>query len=139
MLLFFFFQAEDGIRDYKVTGVQTCALPISRLGVARANLEDDELDPALSRVVQDAPEQRAGEAPATALRANRDVGDVDFVGDLPEAEVADHPPLLTHDPAVRDAVLLNLVEEGPPRPGHGERRALDAEDLLEVLGAHAVN
>src|SRR5256885_9230877 len=27
--LFFFFQAEDGIRDYKVTGVQTCALPIS--------------------------------------------------------------------------------------------------------------
>src|SRR3989454_5839841 len=26
--LFFFFQAEDGIRDYKVTGVQTCALPI---------------------------------------------------------------------------------------------------------------
>src|ERR687898_2303034 len=26
---FFYFQAEDGIRDYKVTGVQTCALPIS--------------------------------------------------------------------------------------------------------------
>src|SRR2546426_10702561 len=29
LYLFFFFQAEDGIRDYKVTGVQTCALPIS--------------------------------------------------------------------------------------------------------------
>src|SRR5256885_15254486 len=29
LILFFFFQAEDGIRDYKVTGVQTCALPIS--------------------------------------------------------------------------------------------------------------
>src|SRR5256885_10853724 len=29
MSFFFFFQAEDGIRDYKVTGVQTCALPIS--------------------------------------------------------------------------------------------------------------
>src|SRR5256885_11100947 len=27
-LVVFFFQAEDGIRDYKVTGVQTCALPI---------------------------------------------------------------------------------------------------------------
>ena len=25
---FFFFQAEDGIRDWSVTGVQTCALPI---------------------------------------------------------------------------------------------------------------
>src|SRR2546426_5150791 len=30
MMFFFFFQAEDGIRDYKVTGVQTCALPILR-------------------------------------------------------------------------------------------------------------
>src|SRR5699024_11760684 len=28
---FFFFQAEDGIRDRNVTGVQTCALPISKL------------------------------------------------------------------------------------------------------------
>src|SRR5437762_4443996 len=28
-LFFFFFQAEDGIRDTSVTGVQTCALPIS--------------------------------------------------------------------------------------------------------------
>src|SRR5256885_8495253 len=28
LFMFFFFQAEDGIRDYKVTGVQTCALPI---------------------------------------------------------------------------------------------------------------
>src|SRR5690348_18095756 len=27
--MFFFFQAEDGIRDGRVTGVQTCALPIS--------------------------------------------------------------------------------------------------------------
>src|SRR3989475_10531462 len=31
---FFFFQAEDGIRDLTVTGVQTCALPISSFGVA---------------------------------------------------------------------------------------------------------
>src|SRR5256886_15929656 len=30
---FFFFQAEDGIRDLTVTGVQTCALPISRARV----------------------------------------------------------------------------------------------------------
>src|SRR5699024_11673761 len=29
VLFFFFFQAEDGIRDRNVTGVQTCALPIS--------------------------------------------------------------------------------------------------------------
>src|SRR2546430_6966798 len=43
---FFFFQAEDGIRDLTVTGVQTCALPIfpdigeiSLAGVPRAELE----------------------------------------------------------------------------------------------------
>src|SRR5437016_6097655 len=30
LCFFFFFQAEDGIRDWSVTGVQTCALPISR-------------------------------------------------------------------------------------------------------------
>src|SRR5271165_7455987 len=30
MIFFFFFQAEDGIRDFHVTGVQTCALPICR-------------------------------------------------------------------------------------------------------------
>src|SRR5438445_10110399 len=51
-LCFFFFQAEDGIRDIGVTGVQTCALPISsaappaaparsrRRGRARAPLEE---------------------------------------------------------------------------------------------------
>src|SRR5215467_15902210 len=51
-MFFFFFQAEDGIRDYKVTGVQTCALPIlvpqtaSRPGQAAR----DALDHALGRL-----------------------------------------------------------------------------------------
>src|SRR3989449_6262580 len=35
---FFFFQAEDGIRDVAVTGVQTCALPICRSGAKRTAL-----------------------------------------------------------------------------------------------------
>src|ERR1039457_3721872 len=35
-----FFQAEDGIRDYKVTGVQTCALPISNGGGLSARAKD---------------------------------------------------------------------------------------------------
>src|SRR5256885_10510853 len=37
----FFFQAEDGIRDYKVTGVQTCALPILQLDQALHQREAD--------------------------------------------------------------------------------------------------
>src|SRR3712207_7329635 len=36
MFCFFFFQAEDGIRDIGVTGVQTCALPIWQLAGAFA-------------------------------------------------------------------------------------------------------
>src|SRR6266498_4767968 len=35
----FFFQAEDGIRDADVTGVQTCALPISVAGAANCSYE----------------------------------------------------------------------------------------------------
>src|SRR2546422_11562847 len=49
-LLFFFFQAEDGIRDVAVTGVQTCALPIwddaeqARVEVGRAVGEQMDQD-----------------------------------------------------------------------------------------------
>src|SRR5437868_7921993 len=42
---FFFFQAEDGIRDRNVTGVQTCALPISASDECR--VQSDELNSAL--------------------------------------------------------------------------------------------
>src|SRR2546422_6632495 len=42
---FFFFQAEDGIRDVAVTGVQTCALPISvALEAALLGRSDEEPD-----------------------------------------------------------------------------------------------
>src|SRR6266511_4716424 len=52
LLFFFFFQAEDGIRDFHVTGVQTCALPISapaaKLAAPIAALSYDQADPRLS-------------------------------------------------------------------------------------------
>src|SRR5437763_12025287 len=46
MYSFFFFQAEDGIRDTSVTGVQTCALPISctGAGTTRWAVAADALD-----------------------------------------------------------------------------------------------
>src|SRR6266540_4542828 len=41
LFFFFFFQADDGIRDRDVTGVQTCALPISRRpGLGKALIGD---------------------------------------------------------------------------------------------------
>src|SRR6266498_5531053 len=39
--IFFFFQAEDGIRDADVTGVQTCALPIFFHDVGKPETYDD--------------------------------------------------------------------------------------------------
>src|SRR5256886_8716572 len=43
----FFFQAEDGIRDLTVTGVQTCALPISEAEAEPAIADHRELEPGL--------------------------------------------------------------------------------------------
>src|SRR5206468_9382938 len=64
---FFFFQAEDGIRDLIVTGVQTCALPISALGFARGG----------AKLVLVDRDTEAGEATAGVVRQQG--GDVRFV------------------------------------------------------------
>src|SRR6266542_7173214 len=45
-LFFFFFQAEDGIRDATVTGVQTCALPISLLVRGGMLVDESQIRPA---------------------------------------------------------------------------------------------
>src|SRR2546422_10210724 len=50
---FFFFQAEDGIRDVAVTGVQTCALPISQLA-ARHDVVAITIDDPRERHLPDA-------------------------------------------------------------------------------------
>src|SRR5437868_10000058 len=83
---FFFFQAEDGIRDRNVTGVQTCALPIygcgapgDRLAMHRAatvvvaRLREKQQQPPGSTSRSNAPEratQRAGTSPPEIGRAS---------------------------------------------------------------------
>src|SRR5207249_6550415 len=47
----FFFQAEDGIRDRNVTGVQTCALPISITSRKEAGIPVAEVFPSLRGAV----------------------------------------------------------------------------------------
>src|SRR5579875_4117605 len=111
MYFFFFFQAEDGIRDHCVTGVQTCALPISRadqlvdlrivvvaggqprevpdvddrrIGVQRPGLAAAlQLD---ARADELSTARRAGGAEGTAGRRLRR-------GDAVEVEAAGHPHL----------------------------------------------
>src|SRR6266513_5067021 len=64
MSYFFFFQADDGIRDRNVTGVQTCALPISEARVPDRSAAPPERDgdPLRSAVhaVQRSEERRVG-------------------------------------------------------------------------------
>src|SRR3989304_7306303 len=50
-MFFFFFQAEDGIRDVAVTGVQTCALPIFRPWTDLVKLHPDVEGGALTEAV----------------------------------------------------------------------------------------
>src|SRR2546430_9819081 len=68
VLSVFFFQAEDGIRDLTVTGVQTCALPISitHVGGQAVNLgfvtgDLNNLGPHLLMGIKRAPVQRSEE------------------------------------------------------------------------------
>src|SRR3989449_10505368 len=78
LFLFFFFQAEDGIRDVAVTGVQTCALPISpargRPGDPAAHRPGDPRPPRAgatrARAVARTPETptgRSAERPVTSV------------------------------------------------------------------------
>src|SRR2546429_8283312 len=48
--IYFFFQAEDGIRDVAVTGVQTCALPISVSAEGKLQVELAQLEYNLPRM-----------------------------------------------------------------------------------------
>src|SRR2546430_7571174 len=70
---FFFFQAEDGIRDLTVTGVQTCALPISSCtGTARIPGRRERIHEALrARRVRGATCLRGRRAAAARERRGR--------------------------------------------------------------------
>src|SRR5699024_12195737 len=87
----FFFQAEDGIRDRNVTGVQTCALPISCPGApgavprhgwtwggsgeVGAAVDVDDAAGHEGALVRAQPQHRPGDVPGVAGPAQRDAGD----------------------------------------------------------------
>src|SRR5437763_1075990 len=105
LVFYFFFQAEDGIRDTSVTGVQTCALPIS------SAIEYDErvLAPPASAVGTTLGEPRT-------LRVYRQIDFRRTVGERRDES--------TLRPAVRRLVILRetrrevpFAPDGPPTPG----------------------
>src|SRR3712207_8754913 len=75
LTLLFFFQAEDGIRDIGVTGVQTCALPISsrcRAGPAFAAARTRPTSAPTGRLPTIAPIQRGAEGAGLAGRRSEE-------------------------------------------------------------------
>src|SRR5690606_39689283 len=80
-LFFFFFQAEDGIRDFHVTGVQTCALPIFRVYDMLFDGDEDiralpwsERRTRLERFLDRNPQPRCDLSPIIARSEERRVG-----------------------------------------------------------------
>src|SRR5438046_7138687 len=71
--LFFFFQAEDGIRDWSVTGVQTCALPIYTIST-RAIRAGCEPNPHKGRQTGSRSSRTLGDCRADARSEERRVG-----------------------------------------------------------------
>src|SRR5260370_6817263 len=69
VVVFFFFQGEDGIRDSSVTGVQTCALPISLAAATPLPAGDGFLSQSITPWA-DAEARRRG-TDARALRAEK--------------------------------------------------------------------
>src|SRR5687767_1568262 len=94
---FFFFQAEDGIRDKLVTGVQTCALPISFEDAAQADRNDTRVGHAVARALR-----LAGQHPGARERA----------------AARDHP-VARFDPDARRRVDAGAATA----PGRGARHA----------------
>src|SRR3989442_7516717 len=107
-MTFFFFQAEDGIRDADVTGVQTCALPISfRFSTFRLDIRENaaRTNAALAALAG----ARHGAGPAWRARL------------LAEPLPALPPGPLVADPCPAGSATLRMVppihrEQRPPGP-----------------------
>src|SRR2546427_10616094 len=104
--LFFFFQAEDGIRDLTVTGVQTCALPI--YAPANCSPRVREVARAPGGRIMTRPRQRGFLEATRDLLRKRGIHPGDIPGPRRPARVRTAADLL--------AILLHVVER--PRVSH---------------------
>src|SRR5256886_6657302 len=136
---FFFFQAEDGIRDLTVTGVQTCALPISaRPGALDRPRRGRKSRPRASRSAHErraAPRgarSRGSDGTAGGHRAARRPRGAPLAGDArvtaPAASYAKALDLITRVRGVRGAMLVS-AEDG----------IIVAEQLMEGIKGPAVS
>src|SRR3989441_4656080 len=147
-LLFFFFQAEDGIRDKLVTGVQTCALPISTLTVPFT--EEALIDPARPVSLGYAVPLKRGQTLAVQVVVATDTPGEVFV-DLfepkatrdphprPVASARPHDTALSHE-ARESGVYVLRIQPELLRGGHMKVTSQPTPSLhFPVAGAGAHN
>src|SRR5258708_25972221 len=116
---FFFFQAEDGIRDDLVTGVQTCALPISPRGpAARHAARDGNRDCVHGDRERhgDERDQSIASSTASTLSEPRVI-----------AEASDPACDITWSAKKRAASIFDLRKAASPSPFANWREAISAE------------
>src|SRR5438034_799550 len=120
VILFFFFQAEDAIRDHCVTGVQTCALPIFQLMKRSTIVLTDS-----GGIQEEAP---GLSVPVLVMRETTerpegvDAGVVKLVGTSKERIAAEATRLLT-DPSAHAAMAGGA---NPYGDGHASERIVQA-------------
>src|SRR4030043_2430742 len=112
MVVFFFFQAEDGIRDVAVTGVQTCALPICQLKVFELALNN-------------------GFDPRTQKQLGPKTGDPKEFTGLEQIMEAYYKQLEYFVPILHKVKMLSLCTEISDGPMSGLRCAMQYEDCIQ--------
>src|SRR5438046_8266917 len=120
--VFFFFQAEDGIRDWSVTGVQTCALPISSLLVARGIVEGSTWDTAQANKLK---------SDTAALRALRNA----FGDRIDSAKAYMAPALSSPDSTDRLSAAVFMLTAGSKlaQAGAYDRAYPWLDQLLQIV------
>src|SRR5690606_40031934 len=116
VLFFFFFQAEDGIRDFHVTGVQTCALPIYTLYLVGDTVWRDEVDMALADYAPQIVLINAGYAMMNGFDGSIIMGKEDVLRaakTAPDATiVATHMDAINHMALTREELQSYVQEKG---------------------------
>src|SRR5256886_937579 len=126
--LFFFFQAEDGIRDLTVTGVQTCALPIYRAARADSLVGTQHHGEGAHHEHDGAPGSGLGKNVGGTARAESGLAARATEG---TGEVGGFAALEQHDDDQNEAIQNEKTSEQPPGEPEADDNYAKADEESE--------